>query len=171
MNLLFDKKSILDYNLNLFNSYGIFKSYSISHKNSIAHDFSENNRVKILSPWKFEDSSCNSSQVYYWELFNYSIKESLLFSNTLANILCKNFRLAENKEIEFIGDKFVYNGSIIGINYIFPLTQNTTAFLFIFKQDELDFANYDFSQSFTNLTNYLEVNSILLPIHQSASHP
>ena len=75
MNLLVDKKSILDYNLNLFNSYGIFKTYSIEHKKSLETDFSENNRVKIISNWG--NGECTSSRIYYWELFNYSIKECL----------------------------------------------------------------------------------------------
>lgn len=168
MNLLFDKKSILNYNLNLFNSYGIFKSYSIEHKKSLENNFNENNRVKIISNWK--NGECTSSRIYYWELFNYSIKECLLFSQTFSNILCKNFKIAENKNIEFAGDKFILNNEIIGINYIFALTPNTHASLIIFKNDELDFENYDFATSFTNLTNYLEVNSILLPIHQSSAN-
>lgn len=170
MNLLFDKKSILDYNLNLFNSYGVFKSYNITHQNSIEQPLGEDNRVKILTPWRSKHNFCTSSQIYYWELFNYSIKECLLFSQTFSNILCKNFKIAENKNIEFAGDKFILNNEIIGINYIFALTPNTHASLIIFKNDELDFENYDFATSFTNLTNYLEVNSILLPIHQSSAN-
>lgn len=168
MDLIFDKNSILQYNLNLFNSYGIFRDYSIDHTQSIKLPYSDTNRVKIISNW---EEGYSLSQIYYWELFNYSIKECLLFSQTFGNILCKNFLEAENKNVELIGDKFVYENKIIGISYIFNTLKDNYSSLFLFKENELDFANYNFSTSFTNLVNYLEVNSIVLPIQQQTSQP
>lgn len=155
--ITFDSKSILNYNLNEFNSYGICKQYQIDHDISQSN-FSAENRINIRYVWN--ENQKNSSILYY-ELYHYSNKELLLIAQLFGNFITKYY-----SNYEFVGDKIINeNGEIIGINFISQLKNGHKTGAFILNTAHFsNFMNLDFQNYFTNLIKYLEVNSLTLDL-------